>query len=111
MNIPMNERRLQVENELCPDGGRSYENAGLGFKPAFLDIATFAIYPSAFADGRPAPFHLVDGLPEEVVLKRSITGRVTVVKSSVVAGFERKGFFYTRRAAARAIAEWGVISR
>jgi len=89
-------------------GGRSGENAGLGFKPAFLDFATQTIYPSRFADGRLAPFHLLDGLPEEVVIDRAPNGRVIAAKATLISGFVRNGFFYTRTAAARAAAEWAV---
>jgi hypothetical protein len=45
--------------------------ANLGFTPAYLDYATMTIYPSGFA------------------------------ASALIPGFERKGFFYTRTAAAR----------
>ena len=78
----------------------------LGFLPAFLDFATMKTYPSRFADGRLAPFHLLDGLPAEVVVHRAPSGRPTRAKASLVAGFLRNGFFYTRRAVARAIGEW-----
>jgi hypothetical protein len=91
---PMNELRLQQENaEHAGTGGCSAENRGLGFAPAFLDFATMTIHPSRFSDGRPAPFHLIHGLP---------------AKPTLIAGFERNGFFYTRAAAARAVAEWRV---
>ena len=55
----------------------------LGFQPAFLDVATMSIYPWGSPEGFPAGGH------------------------TVVAGFERGGFFYTRRAATRACKEWG----
>lgn len=55
----------------------------LGFRPAFFDTATFSI-------------HSVDGLPDDLMGARAV----------LVPGFERNGFFYTRTAAARAIAEW-----
>ena len=87
-------------------GGRSEENAGLGFRPAFYDFATQRIYVSCFADGRPAPCHILDGLPEEVVVDRAASGRVVAIKATVISGFVRNGFFYTRTAAARAAAEW-----
>ena len=86
------------------------ERAGdrvLGFEPAYLDTGTMAIYRSRFADGRPARFHILDGLPEAVVWNRSAAGHVTVAKPTLVAGYVRAGYFYTRRAAARAILEWG----
>jgi hypothetical protein len=103
----MNQERLEIENaEYAGSGGVSDGNRELGFRPAFLDCATMAVYPSCFADGRPAPFHLLDGLPEDVVIERTKSGRVKRVKSSIVSGFERGGFFYTRRAAARACEDW-----
>lgn len=81
-------------------GGVSEENRGHGFLPAFLDADTGVIYASCFADGQPAPFHLLDGLPDEVVLTRHPTGRVAAVKASVRSGFVRGGRFYTREEAA-----------
>ena len=103
----MNAELLRRENVVhTGTGGRSEENAGLGFKPAFLDFATQIIYPSRFADGRLAPFHLLDGLPEEVVIDRTPNGRVIAAKATLISGFVRNGFFYTRTAAARAAAEW-----
>ncbi len=48
--------------------------------------------------------HLLDGLPDEVVVDRARSGRVLRTRASLVAGFERKGMFYTRKAAARAVA-------
>ena len=86
--------------------GCSAASSRLGFRPAFLDYATLTIYASRHADGRLAPFHLIDGLPDEVVILRDPSGRVVAVKATVVAGFERNGFFYTRAAAARAAAQW-----
>jgi hypothetical protein len=85
-------------------GGVSEENRGLGFGPAFLDGATGIVHRSRFADGRPAPFHLLDGLPPEVIAGRDERGRVTAVKGSLVAGFLRCGRFYTREQAAAAVA-------
>ncbi len=103
----MNEQRLLRENAVhAGTGGISRGNAGLGFRPAFLDFATLTIYPSRFADGRPAPFHLLDGLPDAVVTDRLPSGRVVAAKASLISGFERGGFFYTRRAAARACDQW-----
>jgi hypothetical protein len=106
MNRFMNEGRLHQENAV--PAGTSGGNAGLGFRPAFLDSATFIVYPSRFASGRPASFHLLDGLPDEVVADRSPSGRVVRAKATLISGFERGGFFYTRQAAARACAEWGL---
>ncbi len=103
----MNRFVLRIENVAhLGTGGRSQENAGLGFSPAFYDFATQKIYPSRFADGRLAPFHLLDGLPDEVVIARSPAGNVTAAKATLMSGFVRDGFFYTRTAAAKAAAEW-----
>jgi hypothetical protein len=105
----MSEKQLQHENVVhTGSGGRSQENSGLGFKPAFLDFQTQKIYPSRFADGRLAPFHLLDGLPDEVVVDRATSGRVVTAKATLISGFVRNGFFYTRAAAARAAREWAT---
>jgi hypothetical protein len=83
-------------------GGRSKENAGLGFSPAVCDRDSGAVYRSRFADGRPAPFHLQDGLPDEVVL-RANAGRITGTRASLVAGFVLGGRFFTREEAAASV--------
>lgn len=83
-------------------GGRSQENRSLGFRAAFLDSHTGTIHLARFADGRIAPMHLLDGLPEHLVRTRTTSGRVTEVSESVIAGFERDGCFYTRAQAAAA---------
>ncbi len=85
-------------------GARSQENCTCGFHPAFRDTETGAIYTARFADGRPAPFHLLDGLPDEVVLARNSSGRVEAVKQSVVSGFVLDRHFFTRDEAAMWVA-------
>ena len=91
-------------------GGASHGNARFGFKPAFFDYATHTIYPSRHRDGREAAFHLLDGLPDAAVAIRSADGRVVAAKATIISGFERNGFFYTRSAAARAVRVWGVLA-
>jgi hypothetical protein len=81
--------------------GCSAGNRSCGFRPAFQDRETGRIYLSAFADGRPAPVHLLDGLPPALVLTRTSLGRVCAVKASVISGFARDGHFYTRDEALR----------
>ena len=81
-------------------GGVSQENRSSGFLPAFLDSSTGAVYLSRFADGRIAPMHLLDGLPSEVVRKRTTSGRITAVCDTMIAGFIRDNQFYTRDEAA-----------
>jgi hypothetical protein len=103
----LTEKQLDRENTVhVGTGGRSQENAGLGFRPAFFDFATHRIFPSRFADGRLAPFHLLDGLPDEAIADRAPNGRVISAKATVISGFVRDGYFYTRTAAARAVREW-----
>jgi hypothetical protein len=84
-------------------GGVSPENQGCGFVPAFLDQETGSVYPARFADGRPAPMHLLDGLPDEVVVSRRACGHIQALKPSVIAGFLRRERFFTREQAARAL--------
>jgi len=103
---PLSAERLQHENHRAEPGGRSEGNRALGFRPAFLDFETQKVYPCRFANGMPAPFHVLDGLPAEVVIDRAPSGRVVAAKATLISGFLRNGFFYTRTAAARAAAEW-----
>jgi hypothetical protein len=101
----MNTSRLELENvRYAGTGGVSRENRRYGFRPAFMDLETAAVYPARFADGRPAPFHLLDGLPEHLVLARDAAGRVAELRPSVISGFEQQGRFYTRDEAAQALA-------
>ena len=78
-----------------------------GFQPAFFDFLTQTIYPSVFADGTPAPFHILEGLPRELVVDRARSGRVIATKATLLSGYERNGFFYTNTSVAKAISEWG----
>lgn len=106
MNLAMIELRLEIENACHRGtGGVSGENRGLGFRPAFMDSETRIVYLSRFADGRFAPVHVLDGLPDGVVLSRHASGRIERVKSSLVSGFVRSGRFFTREQAARAAAD------
>jgi len=103
----MNARRLQRENRhFAGTGGRSQENRRCGFRPAFMDLDTQAVYASCFADGTPAPIHLLDGLPDEAVLTRDAAGRVRAAKTSIVAGFVLDTRFYTRDEAAHLASTW-----
>jgi hypothetical protein len=81
----------------------------LGFRPAYYDCATCTMHPSLHADGSPAEDHVLDGLPDAVVVIRCCD-RVIAAKASLMAGFERNGYFYTRASARRAAADWGCLS-
>ena len=97
----MNPMILQRENIAYEgSGGTSAGNRSLGFRPAFRNLQTGHVYPSRFADGRPAPIHMIDGLPDEVVVTRSASGKVTAVSDSVQSGFLLDGCFYDRQEAA-----------
>ena len=92
---------LEIENRrYAGTGGRSQENRLAAFRPAFFDTGTETIYASRFADGQAAPIHVLDGLPEALVLARSAQGRALAVRPSVISGFVRLGRFYTRDEAA-----------
>ena len=86
-------------------GGVSAENRDFGFRPAFFDRDSGRIHISCDADGKPAPFHLFDGLPLECIVERDREGRPCAVKASVVVGFVREGYFFTREQAAQLI-QW-----
>lgn len=106
MKTTLSPQQLQTENRRYRGrGGVSEENRSEGFRPAFLDTQTQRVYPSCFVDGRPAPCHLLDGLPDEVVELRDAGGRVLRAISSVVSGFVRDGQFFNRDEAAAAVAQ------
>jgi hypothetical protein len=84
-------------------GGVSRNNGAAGFVPAYRDTLSGDAVVSRFADGTPAPLHLLDGLPDAWVLARDGAGRVIRVRPGVIAGFLRDGRFYTREEAARAL--------
>jgi len=97
----MNHSILARENAAFEgSGGVSANNRSFGFRPAFRNNENGCIYASRFADGRLAPIHMIDGLPDELVISRSANGRVTSVKASVQAGFTLNGDFYDREQAA-----------
>ena len=111
MNPMLTPARLAAQNAQHAITGATGTARRLGFSPAFLDYATMRIHPARFADGTPAPYHCLDGLPDEVVFHRLPSGRVVLAKATLIPGFERGGFFYTRTAAARACEQWARIAR
>lgn len=106
----LNEGMLKLENRIFADtGGVSRANRDKGFISAFRDSANGRVYRSRFADGRPAPVHILDGLPNEVILSRDASGRITAVKPSVESGFEQAGHFYTRGEVAQLMSKRGAV--
>ena len=99
--ISMNSEILRQENKRYENTCAISQNSGtLGFRPAFKDEGTGYIHISCFADGRPAPIHLLDGLPEQLVEERDPSGHVVRAKATIVSGFELQGRFYSREEAA-----------
>ncbi len=93
----MDTENLIEENDLYRDTPAvSCNNRQLGFRPAFLDGDTGQVYLSCFSNGRPAPIHLLDGLPDHLVERRSAQGRILRAKACVVSGFSRHGKFHSR---------------
>jgi hypothetical protein len=93
----------QQNRHYAGTGGVSQGNRARGFIPGFLDRATGGIYVSRFADGTPAPVHIMDGLPEELIVSRTASGQVAAIKGTVILGFILDGNFYTREQAAHAL--------
>jgi len=101
MNIQQQPSRLQRENQtFSGTGGISQENGHLNFLPAFMDGLSGDIEISCYGNGKPAPFHSLDGLPEAWVLKRDMKGRVVEVKGTIISGFVYLERFFTREEAA-----------
>jgi len=107
MDIQQQTTRLEKENQqYSGTGGVSQKNQHLGFSPAFMDECSGDIEISRFLNGMPAPFHLIDGLPEAWVVARDTEGRVVELKSSVISGFVRMGRFFTREEAAEMVQQF-----
>lgn len=106
MLSPLKTRRLAEENQqYAGTGGVSERNAQASFVPAFMDSVTLQVELSRYRDGRLAPFHLLDGLPDEWITKRDTKGDALEVRSAVISGFVRLGHFFTRQEAADFIAQ------
>ena len=105
MTERMTNERLELDNIVyAGSGGISQENHSQGFFPAFYDQETGEIELSRFANGTPAPVHLLEGLPDAWVVERDREGITRAIKQSVVAGFVRGGLFFTRQQAAQSLA-------
>ncbi len=85
-------------------GGTSQGNHGRGFSPAYMDTETGETVASSFTDGRPAPIHLLCGLPDEWILDQGYDSEGPKLKESIVVGFVKDDKFYTRAEAAKACA-------
>lgn len=104
MLMPLTQRRLHRENlAFAGTGGVSAGNRCGRFHPAFRDEGTGQVERARFADGSPAPMHVLDGLPDAWVDERDAQGRPCSARPGIVAGFVRDGQFYTREQAAAAL--------
>jgi hypothetical protein len=100
-DLALTSEMLRQENWIFRNtGGVSHNNRDHGFHPAFRDMATGHVYLSRFANGSPAPVHLLEGLPDDLVLHRNTQGRIIAIKQTVIAGFVRAERFFTREQAA-----------
>ena len=82
--------------------GISINNRTLGFIPAFYDKKSGRAEISRYFDGRPAPIHLMEGLPEEWAADHDAQGRITSLIPTIISGFVRGTDFFTRDQAAEA---------
>jgi len=98
-------KALQRQNlAFAGTAGVSQKNRRRGFRPGFFDRATGSVYLSCHPDGRLAPVHILDGLPDKLVIERTSSGQVAAIKGTVIAGFVMDGQFYTREQAAHMLA-------
>jgi hypothetical protein len=101
----LDSKLLRQQNRVyARTGGVSANNCKEGFVPGFLDTRSGVAVPSRFANGLPAPVHVLEGLPEGWIAERNTEGLATKACQGVIAGFLRFGRFYSRDEAARAVA-------
>jgi len=105
MRGALTELTLRNENRIyARTAGVSQRKRAADWQPGYLNRRTGEVARSCYADGRPAPVHILDGLPETWVRERDAMGRVIAADPEIVSGFIRNGQFYTREQAARAAA-------
>jgi len=99
---PLTDETLQRENlQHAGTAGISENNRNLGFIPAFMDTVTGNVYPSRFANGMPAPIHVLAGLPDNLIEIHGKSGAPLAIKGSVIPGFVHEETFYTREEVAQ----------
>ena len=96
--LTMSKRYLELEEDVHRGtGGVATENRHLGFVPAFMDSSTGRVYQCILADGRPSAFHVLDGLPDALVVAHDRRGRPAQVVGTMISGFTLDNRFYTRK--------------
>ncbi len=99
----LSEQALARENrEYAATAGISKNCQSGGFAPAFYDSQSDSSVISRYADGSPAPIHILDGVPVEWVSDYDAEGHVIALRPGVISGFLRAGRFYTRDQVAKA---------
>lgn len=97
MNQSLSYEQLKHENAAFRGtAGVSQGNRDSGFLPAFFDTVSKIVHISCFANGVPAPIHVIEGVPDKWVKSRDAAGHVTALIGSVISGFIRNEQFYTR---------------
>jgi hypothetical protein len=100
---PLSEETLAQENlRYNGSGGISANNRNQGFIPAFMDTETGNVYRSRFPNGKPAPIHVLAGLPDELLDTHCHPNSHRSIKHSVISGFILEDRFYSREAASQA---------
>ncbi len=95
--------QLQVENDsFAGTTGVSELASSKRFIPAFKDSESGRVELSCFANGAPAPVHVLEGLPVDWATRLDDEGRPAELKSTIISGFMREEVFYTREEAAQA---------
>jgi len=98
----LTEERLRRENlAFAGTAGVSAASSRRRLRPAFRDPVSGRVEVARYEDGRPAPVHIICGLPAEWVSERDAQGHITAIRSDIESGFVRDGVFYTREEAAQ----------
>lgn len=112
MEVPLSYEILCQQNASFRNtAGVSQANRSAGFHPAFYDTLNRTADIARLRDGTPAPCHILDGVPDDWVMKRDQFGRVITVRPSIISGFIRNGRFYTREQASRISNQWRQAQR
>jgi len=101
------ETLVQENIQYLGTGGVSANNRECGFIPAFLDTDSGTVYRSRFADGKPAPIHVLAGLPKNLIETLGKSATCLSIKGTVIPGFMHAEAFYTREEARQATASTG----
>ncbi|MCB1774439.1 MAG: dihydroorotase [Gammaproteobacteria bacterium] len=102
---------LEAQNgEFAGTAGVSQYNRSAGFVPAYCNHADGQVVASRFADGTPAPIHVLEGVPEHWVEHRDADSGLIRLKPTVEAGFLRDGRFFSREAARAAVEQEQVVA-